>query len=80
VLVQSGRAACFFWGEGLRKKYNRFTMGKRRELQCKALRRREKSRRRKNNGEQWKYNGKNNAQNNGNSRKSGRVLRPVVSD
>jgi hypothetical protein len=41
-----------------------------RQLQCKALRRREKSRRRRNNGEQWK----NNAQSNGNSRTSGRVL------
>jgi hypothetical protein len=37
-----------------------------RQLQCKALRRREKSRRRRNNGEQWK----NNPQGNGNSRKS----------
>jgi hypothetical protein len=41
-----------------------------RQIQCKALQRREKSRRRKNNGKQWK----NNAQNNGNSRKSGRLL------
>jgi hypothetical protein len=69
-----------FWARACEKKYNRFTMGKRRELQCKALRRREKSRRRKNNGEQWKYNEKNNAKNNGNSRKFGRVRRPVVSD
>jgi hypothetical protein len=35
------------------------------QLQCKALRRREKSRRRKNNGYQWK----NNAKNNGNNEK-----------
>jgi hypothetical protein len=52
------------------KKYNRFTMEHARQLQCKALRRLEKIRQRNNNGEQWK----NNAQNNGNCRISGRVL------
>jgi uncharacterized protein with von Willebrand factor type A (vWA) domain len=36
------------------KKYRRFTEGKAHQLQCKALQRREKSRRRKNNGEQEK--------------------------
>src|SRR5262249_19632881 len=36
------------------KKYNRFTMENSRQLQCNSLRRREKSRRRKNNGKQWK--------------------------
>jgi hypothetical protein len=41
-------------------------MENRRQLQCKALRGREKSHRRRNNGN----NGKNNAQNNGNSRNS----------
>jgi hypothetical protein len=35
-------------------------MEKLRRLQCKALRGREKSRRRKNNGYQWKNNAKNN--------------------
>src|SRR4029077_14931988 len=78
ALQCSPAAPLVFSGGGPERKYNRFTMGKRRELQCKALRRREKSRRRKNNGEQWKYNEKNNAQNNGNSRKSGSVRRPVV--
>jgi hypothetical protein len=42
------------------KKYRRFTEGKAHQLQCKALQRREKSRRRKNNGKQ----GKNRTQNN----------------
>ena len=36
------------------EKYNRFTMENPRQLQCKALRELEKSRRRKNNGKQWK--------------------------
>ena len=44
----------FFLGERAGKKYNRFTMEIARQLQCKALRRREKSRRRNNNGKQWK--------------------------
>src|ERR1700722_17053359 len=35
-------------------KYNRSAMENRRQLQCKALRRREKSRQRRNNGKQWK--------------------------
>jgi hypothetical protein len=47
------------------QKYNRFTMENRRQLQCNALRGREKSRRRRNNGYQWK----NNAKNNGNNEK-----------
>jgi hypothetical protein len=38
----------------VQKKYNRSAMGNSTELQCKALRQREKSRRRKNNREQWK--------------------------
>jgi hypothetical protein len=36
------------------EKYNRFTMKNARQLQCKALCRLQKSRRRKNNGKQWK--------------------------
>jgi hypothetical protein len=40
------------------------------QIQCNALNGREESRMRKNNGEQWK----NNAQNNGDGRKSGRVI------
>jgi hypothetical protein len=36
------------------EKYNRFTMAKARQLQCKALRRLQKIRQRNNNGEQWK--------------------------
>jgi len=36
------------------EKYNRFTMENARQLQCKALSELEKSRRRKNNGKQWK--------------------------
>src|ERR1700756_2425036 len=40
--------------KNFREKYNRSTMENARQLQCKALRRREKSRRRRNNGEQWK--------------------------
>jgi hypothetical protein len=45
-------------------------MEKASRLQCNALRERQKSRERKNNGKQWKSN----AQSNGNSRKSLRVL------
>jgi hypothetical protein len=45
--VADSRQVKFF-----REKYNRFTMENARESQCKALRRREKSRRRKNNGKQ----------------------------
>jgi hypothetical protein len=41
-------------------------------LQCKALRGREKSRRRKNNGYQWKNNANNNANNNGNNGNNGK--------
>jgi len=47
------RPACFSGG-GPQKKYRRFTGGMRWKLQCKALRRREKSRRRKNRGNQGK--------------------------
>src|ERR1051325_1914922 len=36
------------------EKYNRFTMKNPHQLQCKSLRELEKSRRRKNNGKQWK--------------------------
>jgi hypothetical protein len=36
------------------EKYNRSTMENARQLQCKALRRLQKIRRRKNNGKQWK--------------------------
>jgi hypothetical protein len=39
---------------GNRKKYNRFATENARQLQCKALRELEKSRRRKNNCKQWK--------------------------
>ena len=39
---------------GCQAKYNRSAMENARQLQCKALRRREKSRVAKNNGEQWK--------------------------
>jgi len=50
------------WGSGasrartknFREKYNRSTMENARQLQCKALRGREKIRRRRNNGKQWK--------------------------
>jgi hypothetical protein len=38
-------------------------MGNATRLQCKALREREKQRRRKNNGYQWKSNAKNNGNN-----------------
>jgi hypothetical protein len=44
--VQSKKS---FW-----EKYNRSAMENTRQLQCKALRELEKSRRRNNNGEQWK--------------------------
>jgi len=55
-----------------REKYNRFTTENAPQLQCKALRRLQKIRRRNNNGEQWK----NNAQNNGNSRRMARPAQP----
>ena len=42
------------WPTHCAAKYNRSAMENARQLQCKALRRREKSRRRRNNGEQWK--------------------------
>jgi hypothetical protein len=47
------RVACA-GGKGPSEKYNRSAMGKASRLQCNALREREKSRRRKNNGKQWK--------------------------
>jgi len=48
------------------KKYRRSAIENSRQLQCKPLREREKSRLPRNNGKQWK----NNAKNNGNRRKS----------
>src|SRR5262249_46085211 len=59
------------------KKYNRSTMENVRQLQCKVLRRREKSRLRRNNGAQWK---KQYAEQR-DRRKFGRMLthRPVIS-
>ena len=50
----SGPAPLVFADGRAAKKYNRFTMEIARQLQCKALRSREKSRRRNNNGKQWK--------------------------
>jgi len=47
-------AQCSRSAKGLQTKYNRSAMEIRRQLQCNVLRDREKSRRRKNNGEQWK--------------------------
>src|ERR1700692_468028 len=44
----------------VQKKYRRFTMGKARQLQCNSLLDQEKTRRRRNNGHQWKNNTKNN--------------------
>jgi hypothetical protein len=46
--------------EAARKKYRRSAMENTSRLQCKALYGQEKSRRRKNNGYQWKNNAKNN--------------------
>jgi hypothetical protein len=43
--------ACPMLGQA---KYNRSAMKMRRQLQCNPLQEREKSRRRRNNGEQWK--------------------------
>jgi hypothetical protein len=63
--VQSSLAAPLFLRAA--KKYRRFTGENARQLQCKTLQRREKSRRRKNNGKQ----GKNRAKNNGNRRNTG---------
>jgi hypothetical protein len=41
-------------GKFFQEKYNGFTMAKARQLQCKALRKLQKIRRRNNNGKQWK--------------------------
>src|SRR3984957_7020005 len=65
------------------KKYNRSAMGKTCQLQCNALRKREKTRGAENNGEQWKKQWitmkRTMTKNNGKKKKSEGCLRPVVS-